>query len=210
MDSRKRAVLFGDYSQPHWHPVDGIDREITTMLADSYALHCTEEYGACTRSDLEAFDLLITYADCWQEKTSAQLVDAVLAYVSGGGGLVCIHNGIIMGDYELAQMVGAKFTHHPPYQRLAFRPTGDHPILAGIGTFAMDEEPYQFALDPFTERTMLLEYEWDRQWWPAGWVHTFGRGRIVYLAPGHDVEAFRNQTFRRLIVNSCHWACKSM
>lgn len=207
MRTKQKAIAFGDYTDPDWHQFTAIDAELGTILAEEVELTCTEDYGGLARDELAAYDLIITYADRWKAKSTPELVDAVLAFVAGGGGMLCLHNGIIVSDYELTQMYGGIFTMHPPYETLQFRvPATEHPILEGISDFAMGEEPYQFDLDPFTERTALLEYEYEGRRWPAAWAHRFAKGRVVYLAPGHNVESFQHPMFRRLIANGARWA----
>ncbi len=208
MSKLKKAILFGDYTNANWHPVTGIDRELSEILADEVEVVCTEEYGDFQRQDLEPYDLVITYADRWQDKTTPALVDAVLAFVSGGGGMLCLHNGIIVSDYELSQMFGGTFTGHPPFETLQFKVTSstEHPIVEGVTDFSMGEEPYQFDFDAFTEKTILLKYQYEEKLWPAAWAQTFGKGRVAYLAPGHNVQVFQNPMFRRLVSNSARWA----
>lgn len=208
MLAKASAVLFGDYDSAKWHPANGIDGEIAEILQDELVVTCTEDYGPLTRGDLEQYAMVISYADCWQEKTSPNLVHAVLSYVSGGGSLMAIHNGIFMQeDFELAQMLGAKFTKHPEYTVLDYVPiSSEHPIIEGMTRWSMGEEPYQFVFDDFCKKEIFLEYIYEDQSWPAGWTIEYGLGRIVYLAPGHDIRSFQNTSFREIILRSSRWA----
>jgi hypothetical protein len=207
MSPKPKAILFGDYDSPHYHPVNDIDKVIIDILQDDLEIRCTEDYGNLTADDLATFDLVISYADCWKEKTSPELVHAILCYVSGGGSLLAIHNGIHMGaDFELAQMLGARFDKHPEYATLDFQPVEPrHPITQGMDGWSMGEEPYQFVIDDFCEKTVFLEYTFDGRKWPAGWAIEYGLGRIVYLAPGHDLRSFQNPSFQEIILRSSRW-----
>lgn len=40
---------------------------------------------------------------------------------------------------------------------------------------------------------------------PAGWWREIGKGRFVYLAPGHTPEALGHPMMQRLIRNSVRW-----
>jgi uncharacterized protein len=212
MEGKGKALLLGDIANPAWHPVKGIDDEIRRILSDCMTVDFSEDYGTLTVDDLHRYDLCICYADRWKEKTSPQLVNAVLTYISGGGALLAIHNGIFMqNNYELAQMLGARFTGHPPYEKLSFCITApEHPIVEGMEAFEMEEEPYRFELDPFTEKTEFLQYRHEGQCWPAGWAHEFGLGRVVYLAPGHDVKSFQQLPLRSLVLRSSLWAVRQL
>jgi type 1 glutamine amidotransferase len=77
--------------------------------------------------------------------------------------------------------------------------------MASIGEFDMQEEPYQFIFDQFTEKTILLEYHFEDKVLPAAWAHQFGMGKVVYLMPGHNLEVFKNDVYRRIILQSAQW-----
>jgi uncharacterized protein len=204
----KNAILVGNYTHPQYHSLQNIDQELSHILADILAIQCTEDYGMFNIKRLEQFDLCISYTDCWDQKVPAEQVAGLISFVSSGGGLLVIHNGIsLQSSYELIQLMGAKFTGHPPSRQLQFKIAApDHIILAGVNEFAMEEEPYQFSFDPFTEKTVLLEYRYEDAVWPAAWAHQYGLGRVVYLMPGHDLNAFMNPMYQQIILNSAGWA----
>lgn len=161
-------------------------------------------------NNIQQFDLCISYIDLWDEKISPQQTAGLLSYVSHGGGLLIIHNGISLGDrYELAQLMGGKFIGHPPYQPLSFRTSGDdHAITKDIEPFEMEEEPYQFEFDSFTEKHILLEYQMDDKWYPAAWTHTYGLGRVTVLMPGHHEPSFKHPVIRQLILQAAQWTSR--
>jgi type 1 glutamine amidotransferase len=207
---KRKALLLGDYTYPEFHPLQGIDREVTHILQDWMTVQCSENRKMLLKENISGFDLCISYVDNWKDPMSPQQTAGLLSYVSGGGGLLVLHNGISMSsNYEIAQLLGAKFARHPAYAPLEFRTAApDHPVMEGIASFAMDEEPYRFEFDPFTHKTVLLEYELEGDVRPAGWAHTYGLGRVVYLMPGHHQVTFRNKHFERLMVQAAKWAAR--
>lgn len=211
MSNIKSAILLGDYTESKWHPLAGVDKEISDILKEEVKVVCSENYGELKLEDLKKYDLCISYVDRWKDKGSKDSVEALLAYVSSGGGFLAIHNGIILpNSYELSQMLGAKFTGHPPYRKLKYKITAQNStITEGIEDFELEDEPYQFAFDNFTEKTMLVEYEAEESLWPAAWAHEFGKGRVAYLAPGHSLSSFKNDMYRKLILRSAMWATKT-
>ncbi|MNE91636.1 Trehalose utilization [compost metagenome] len=84
----------------------------------------------------------------------------------------------------------------------------EHDITEGIEDFKLDEEPYRFEFDPFTEKTVLLEYEADGETYPAAWCHRYGQGRVVFLMPGHHEPTFRHPAVRKLILGAATWAAR--
>ncbi|KAA9008428.1 ThuA domain-containing protein [Paenibacillus spiritus] len=207
MDKRK-CLLLGEYTHPHFHPLQGIDKEITHILGDMMTVQCSENRKLLLEEHLAGYDLCIAYNELWSEHVSPQQTAGLLNYVSGGGGLIVLHTGISLASrYELAQLFGARFTGHPPYTELNFRP-GEHVITEGLEPFTLEEEPYRFDFDPFTEKTVLLEYEHEGEWWPAAWSHSYGQGRVVFLMPGHHEPSFHHPAVRELLLRSAKWAAR--
>ena len=55
----------------------------------------------------------------------------------------------------------------------------------------MDEEPYQFTLDPLANLTLLLEYTYRGQQYPAAWLRAFGKGKVCLLYTSRNVSSGR-------------------
>lgn len=207
MDKRK-CLLLGEYTHPRFHPLQGVDRQIGEILADLLTVQCSENKKLLLGEHLAGYDLCIAYNELWNETVSPQQTAGLLSYVSGGGGLIVLHNGVSLAKrYELAQMIGAKFTGHPPYAPLNFK-VQDHAVTEGIEDFTLDEEPYRFDFDPFTDKTVLLEYESEGERYPAAWCHSYGQGRVVYLMPGHHEPSFLHPSVRKLILQAAAWAAR--
>ncbi|QHW31167.1 ThuA domain-containing protein [Paenibacillus rhizovicinus] len=207
------ALLLGDLTAPRYHPLQAAMEEIRTIFGEEeLAWTVTEDYGCLRGSELAPFDLVVSYSDAWRSKKAREEVAGLLGYVSGGGGLLVMHNGIsLQADPELAQLIGARFTGHPEYTSLPFHPAegaAEHEIMQGIEPFTIDEEPYRFQMDPIGETTILMEYEHEGARWPAAWAHAFGLGRVVYLMPGHHNPSFLNPAYRRLIKQAGLWALR--
>jgi type 1 glutamine amidotransferase len=203
-----RACILGDYTNPAWHPFVPIDKELTAILSDRIAVVCTEDYDSLESSRINDYDLYISYADKWKDAITREQTAGLLSFVSNGGGLVVIHSGISLQKRpEICHMIGAKFTGHPPYRSIDIEVAApEHEILRGVEGFTINDEPYQFELVPYTERTVLLEYEHEGVKIPAAWAHEYGLGRVVYLMPGHDAGPFGISSYRTIIKQSCDWA----
>ena len=105
----------------------------------------------------------------------------------------------------MEQLVGGAFTGHPQHEVLTYSVKTAHPVSQGLESFSMDEEPYQFTLDPLANLTLLLEYTYRGQQYPAAWLRAFGKGKVVYLSPGHNAASFQNEGFRALLLRSAAW-----
>ena len=209
--NKLKALLAGNYSRVEYHPLEGVDRQLCALLQDEWNIECTEDYDMLRAGQLERFLLCISYIDTWKEKKTGKQVAGLLSFVSGGGGLLVIHNGISLhNDYELAQMMGAKFLGHPAYEKLHFKSTApDHEIMKGIESFEIEDEPYRFEFDNLTEKTVLFEYGNEGSVWPGAWALEYGLGRVVYLMPGHTADSFANLQYREIIRRSAGWAARN-
>jgi type 1 glutamine amidotransferase len=211
MSTKKKALFLGDYTDPGWHPAKDADKYISKALEDNFKVKCTEDYGKLAIEELKTYDLIINYADCWGKKCSKETIAAIITYVVNGGGILSIHNGILVpaeGGSELRQLFGARFTGHSEYKPLDFYRAiqyKEHPILKDFAPFTMGEEPYEFEMDTFADLQMLLEYRRAGQRFPAVWARNYGLGRMVYLVPGHDNRSFEVPAFQKLITRSAEW-----
>jgi type 1 glutamine amidotransferase len=207
-ESKPNVLLIGDLKNAAWHPLETAGRALEEILQDEFRLTITEEYNDLAALDDKEFPLCISYTDCWKNDLTPRQIAGLLRFVAGGGSLLVIHNGIsLQRSFELTQMIGARFTGHPPYQPLSYYGTvHSHPLLEGVQHFTMDEEPYMFDFDPFTKKTVFLEFEFEGKRYPAGWELDYGLGKVIYLQPGHNASSFESESYRRLLLNSALWA----
>lgn len=204
MNERMKVWMVGDATDAPWHPLEPARQEVAAILGDEFQITATEDYDSFEALKIEEYPICISYTDCWKRDLTREQTAGLLRYVAGGGSLLVIHNGIsLQRSYELLQMIGAKFTGHPPYQKLAYYGTADnHPLMEGVADFELDEEPYLFEFDPFTKKTVFMEFEFEGKRYPAAWEHAYGLGKVVYLQPGHHAPSFQPEAYRRLVLNS--------
>ncbi|GAK40766.1 hypothetical protein TCA2_3256 [Paenibacillus sp. TCA20] len=208
MNKRINALLIGDNGVDVWHPLEPARQQLVQIIGESTNLTVTEDYDSLKELSRDEFDVVISYTDCWLRDLTTEQTAGLITFVAGGGGILVIHNGIsLQRSSELAQMIGAKFITHPPYQILSYHgiePT--HPLLEGVPDFVMGEEPYVVEFDPFAPVKVFLEYEYQGRRYPAAWENGFGLSKIIYLQPGHDARSFEPEPFRQLIRNSVVYA----
>ncbi len=203
----KKALLLGDTSHYTWHSLSGVDEKIKEILSGLEIDVCTD-YAHLHSDRLAQYDLVIDYIDGWNRCGNCDAAGELIAYVAQGGAMLSLHNGIIKhSSPEMEQMVGGAFTGHPQHEVLAYAVKTAHPVSKGLAPFEMDEEPYQFAMDPLAGLTILMEYTYHDQQYPAAWLRTFGKGKVIYLSPGHNPDSFQNEGFRALLVRAAAWCC---
>ena len=83
-------------------------------------------------------------------------------------------------------------------------------ITRGSGAFRQKDEMYKFDFSAKEKLNVLFSCDFEGLKYPSIWTMEHGRGRMVYLAPGHTAETFRNPGFRDLLSRSLAWSTKKL
>mgnify|MGYP000843563677 CR=1 FL=1 len=203
----KKIIIFGNNAEATYHPFDAIKDYFKSVLSDGFEITLSNEISDLDKLNSEDFDAAISYFDLWDKTIPSQSIQNILSYINSGGGFLVIHNGIsLQNDHEFRKMIGAEFIGHPPYQKIDYMISKAHSITEGINNFSLNEELYMFNFYEFDTFTVLMEStSEDGTSSPALWIKDTGKGRIAYLAPGHDKKAFENENIQKLIRNAANW-----
>jgi len=136
--------------------------------------------------------------------------DRVAARVHAGLGLVAIHTACVTAETPAFHatwlgLIGRRFVHHPPFNRFTVEVGTPHPVTAGVPTFEIDDELYitEAVGEPMT---VLASATHEGVAHPMVLVRETGRGRVCFIAPGHDGRARSHPAFQRLVVQAVRWA----
>jgi type 1 glutamine amidotransferase len=153
------------------------------------------------------------YKERWGFRLSAEARSEVEAHLARGGGILALHTAIICfddwagwGDILGGRWVWGK-SSHPPYGRVEARPDEpDHPLLAGLPAFSLDDEAYgNLDLDAELQPLMHVRAS-EGDWHPALWTRVSRNGRVVVDTLGHDAGAFTHPTHRQIVARAALWA----
>ena len=203
----KKILVIGMYENAMYHPLTGVDEALEKMFPEP-ALTITDRITAL--DEAEQYDCVISYWDDWNNPIPDPPAEMLYQYIDKGGSLLVLHNGISLQLQEpLKEMIGGKFITHPEQELLTFLPKEQALVYGPSLTrnctaFAMTEEPYQFELED-DRKEIFLTYTYHGKEYPAGWRKTFGKGKVVYLAPGHTADKFACEQYIRLIQNCMDW-----
>lgn len=193
----KKILVFGMYETAMYHPLTGVDECIRRICPEMAFTFTDQIMDLCS---LSAYDGVISYWDDWNHPIPDAASKSLLHYVEQGGPLLILHNGIsIQLQDSLENMMGGRFLTHPQQEELTFSVREDV-LTRGCEDFSMVEEPYQFELED-DGKELLLTYRYRGREYPAGWKKAFGKGRLIYLAPGHTPSQFQNKAYVKLIRN---------
>ncbi len=133
-------------------------------------------------------------------------------YVSRGGALLVLHNGIAaFSDLPAwSNWVGGAWVEgvsmHPPIADNTITPRElDHPIVDGLGPITVHDELYSH-LGRADDNTVLAHHRYDDQKQPLVWVRENATGRVVFDALGHDVRSYDSESRNRLLQREALWA----
>ena len=81
-------------------------------------------------------------------------------------------------------------------------------LRAGIASSMLDDGPRaeQYLLDADSRIRVLASALFRGKTWPVAWVKPWGKGKVFYLALGHDAEACANPFFADILKAGVAWA----
>ena len=83
----------------------------------------------------------------------------------------------------------------------------NHPVTKGVANFTIRDEAYlNFKIGK--DIVPLLTTDNCENGKYIGWTKTYNKSKLVYLQLGHDNQAYSNEGFRKLLINSIHWVSR--
>jgi uncharacterized protein len=182
--------------------------------ADLSSRHITDDLSILNPEDLQHFDVVLNFSTGLSP--TADQVSALLAAVEGGTGFVGLHaaTATFTDHPSYLAMVGGRFSRHDPIKRFTIHFVDrDHPISQGLEDYAHEDELYELTGD-FLDRKNVLQIENVRvlaeaEGHPMVYVKEYGKGRVAYLAQGHDARSLDQPTYRTLFTRAVAWAALS-
>jgi hypothetical protein len=149
---------------------------------------------------------------------STEQQQALAAEIAAGKGMVSMHGANILGwkgddvdpaDRPLFDLLGNRYLSHGPGHhegRHRIEIVGDHPATAGVESFELFDEYYEFELADDNITVLAQRERADGVIIPVMYAREVGKGRVVYLALGHDMRAWGEPAFRALVRGALTWA----
>jgi len=217
-----RVTVWNEYRQERSDPAvrtvypDGIHDAIAAGLREHADLQVRtatldEPDAGIPDGVLAATDVLTWWGHAAHGEVPDTVVERVHARVLDGMGLVVLHSGHHSRIFK--QLMGTtcdlKWREDGRRERL-WVVDPSHPIAAGLPeTFVLPEEEMygeHFDVPPPNELVLLSWFE-GGEVFRSGATWRRGRGRIVYLRPGHETHpTYFDPNVRLLIANAARWA----
>jgi type 1 glutamine amidotransferase len=164
----------------------------------------TDDLAELTPERLAAFDVLLNYSA--DGTLTPDRTAALIGAVEGGLGLVGLHaaSAAFKTNEPYHALIGSWFVDHPPLRpyrvEIADRA---HPVTRGIEDFEVEDERYEVR--PAADDLEVLARADGH---PMVYVRQQGKGRVCYVAPGHDERALRHPAYVRLVHQALAWVAR--
>ena len=181
----------------------------TLEAAGDFAItRVNDDLSVLEGDGLDPYELIVFYYTVG-EITDAQK-NGLLNWVASGKGYAGAHSAAdsFRGCPEYRAMVGGHFVTHPkfrPYQ-VSIK-DAEHEITQGLPEeFMVEDEQYITSYDPRVH--VLASALWKGDALPVAWTKTWGKGKVFWLALGHNGDACKHEMFKALLQRGAKWAAK--
>jgi hypothetical protein len=212
-DRRKVQLIVG----AEFHDDDYVRRELLAMLAHDPLtdVRCDADWHHA--DSLEDADGLVTYtSNVFPDDEGRAHLEQ---FLRDGGRWLALHGSAAYTEFRppavdiggirlpgltdtpdrqgaYMDLLGCRFISHLAIQDIAITPCSDHPVVAGIPTFRIADEPYVLEMRGPCEVLAAARFTGEAPGYVRGpWLedelrpqitlHRVGRGKVLYIAPGH-------------------------
>ena len=197
------------------HDFEGFATAFREIVGPSgYTIIATYDGDALLRLHEENVDIVAIYTcrggatkdTVVAEDLSATQTGALVDWVQAGGSLLALHAATVLRpeNQPMRALIGGRFLSHPPQFDFTVTPLAHkHPVVEGVRAFSVRDEFYIQEFAP--EVTLHMTAEDRGMIYPMVWTKSEGRGRVVYIAPGHTASTWATESYRQLLRQSTHW-----
>ncbi len=193
------------------HDWQGCSQQIIETLSRRNEFEITkveDDLDVLSAPNLDSYDLIVFYYTMGDISDSQK--NGLLNHISSGKGFVGVHSAAdsFRECPEYRAMVGGHFVMHPHYRdyQVSVIDT-EHSITEGLVEFMVSDEQYILEYDSGVN--VLASALWKGSAMPVVWTKNWGKGRVFYLALGHDPVACRHSAFGTLLERGALWASAS-
>ena len=217
-------ILYFTRSAGYRHDVIPLSKTILTQFgrnSGAFDVTATEETSEFSTENLKRYAAVMFYTT-GELPMGASEKAALLDFVRSGRGFLGIHSATdtfyTWPDY--LDLIGGYFNGHPWHQRVTIEVTDPaDPLVGFIGSsLQVEDEIYQISDFDYRGSHVLLRLDpgsvdlgkpgvHQRFYgWPLAWTRSYGRGRVFYMALGHEAPVWQDPRYQRLLTNAILWA----
>ncbi|MFZ5829570.1 MAG: ThuA domain-containing protein [Planctomycetota bacterium] len=207
-----------DVSAHNWREISEATRKVLVDSGKFDVKVAEDPMILDSAAALKPYDVIV-FTIFTTKKTASitdQAKENLLNFIKGGKGFFVQH--LASGSYpdwpEFGKLVGRKWvmktSGHGPRSVFETRVVNaDHPITKGMTGFKIDDELYaKLQGDEPIEVLVEADSDWSNRTEPLVFTRTFGEGRMVHNAMGHDGTVITDPNVAKLIVRGVEWAAR--
>ena len=193
-------------------PQSGAGKRLTELLkADGrFELEMTTDLDTLAALPDGRYAAVVLYATGFKDDLTPAREKGLLQFVKNGGGFVGIHSAAdtFRGSRPYVEMLGGEFLFHPHHHEFSINiVTKEHYMTVRMpNSYSAFEEMYHLqGYDP-SKVTLLAQTMWQSEQKPMIYAKDYGKGKVVYLAPGHTPQTWNHPEFKKLLVRAVAWS----
>lgn len=175
------------------------------------------DYDAFLAENMKPYSLLVSYNTGGQ--LSIEQKRGLVEWVASGKGFIGIHGAAdsFKDSPEYLAMIGGVFRGHPFTRKYMVSVNENHPITKNLKGYVVkywekwpvyeyivNDEQYLLDYDPRVN--VLASTVFRGKHWPVAWVKPWGKGKVFYMALGHNPAACKNLLFKEMFLGGVKWA----
>ena len=209
-------LITGDDVDVHpWREMSETTREILVKTEKFDVKVCEDPHILESETALKEYDVVAFLIFCRKVKMlPGQAQENLLNFVKDGKGFFVQHlASASFGKWEeFGKLCGRKWVmgtsgHGPRSVFKADIANKEHPITAGLNNFDVDDELYA-KLQGTGDINVLVtaDSDWSKNTEPLVFTQSYGKGRVVQNAFGHDRKALMTPEVQKIIARGVEWA----
>jgi len=212
----KVLLITGDDVSAHpWREISETTREILVSSGKFDVKVSEDPLILESATALKNYDVIVfsIYAQKLGE-LPAQAKENLLNYVKGGKGFFVQHMATASFPKwdEFGKLCGRKWVmgtsgHGARGDFTSKIVDKEHPITKGLTDFTTNDELYA-KLQGSEDIHVLIQADsdWSKKTEPLIFVKSYGQGRVVHNAYGHDGKALKTPSVQKIIIRGTEWA----
>lgn len=163
---------------------------------------------------MDDYDVLVMLmpepSDLGPYRIENNLQERILGRIEDGLGIVATHDAVVFQwDILASRAFGLEDFEHVPTSEI--RPIVSphaHPITEGIENIEIGGGECLKPKGEIKDHVQVLSANTgtEAEDFPAGWIRYVNRGRVFYLAAGHEVEFYQKLEVIKLLARAIRWA----
>lgn len=198
------------YGGPEFHPTELAGEILKRLLENDgrFGLEMSNDLNIFTNLPNRDYSTVVLYTTGFYNDLTPEREKGLLDFIYNGGGFVGIHSATdsFRNSRAYIDMIGGEFLTHPSQHEFKiYIADRDHYLTIRMPDFSIFDEMYHLQnYNP--NKVKLLAYTiWQGKQIPMVYAREYGKGRVVYLANGHTLQALNHPEFQKLLIRAIAW-----